>query len=356
MIENNNLEPNNESPEGKTSFKEKIKNSWNGFCEKTKALWEKANYGYRKVDVAEYPKGYDAATAEVVIEPDIREVKYRKPTAILIGALVVLALVAISFVLMDIGTIRFRWEAGWDFIAGLFKAPYNENIDTFPYNVKVYDWASWCGYMQRVWLPFLVETALPSLWNTVELCFLATLFGGLISIPIYHLCARNVVKHGYIYEPVRIINDIIRTIPTITLCTIFAMIYGFTNFAGIIMMVIFTLGIIYKIMYEYIETLDMQPFEAMYSAGGRRLQAVALGLHPSIKPMFLANMLYVFEMNIRGSLILGYAGIIDSLGYKITDWSHDSLDYWKVGVTLVPLFVLVIILQLVSNYVGRKMR
>ena len=122
------------------------------------------------------------------------------------------------------------------------------------------------------------------------------------------------------------------------------------------MMVVFTLGIIYKIMYEYIETLDMSPFEAIYSAGGMRFQAVTLGLHPSIKPMFLANMLYVFEMNIRGSLILGYAGIIDSLGYKIQDWAHDAMDYWKIGVVLVPLFVLVFALQLLSNYIGRKMR
>ena len=87
-----------------------------------------------------------------------------------------------------------------------------------------------------------------------------------------------------------------------------------------------------------------------------RFQAVTLGLHPSIKPMFLANMLYVFEMNIRGSLILGYAGIIDSLGYKIQDWAHDAMDYWKIGVVLVPLFVLVFALQLLSNYIGRKMR
>lgn len=315
------------------------------FKEKAAIFWDKVNYGYKQIDVSDEHDG-----------SDIRLVKKRRPILFISAAVVVVALIVVSFLLMDIGSVRFGWSAGWEFISGLFKAPYNKYLDTFPYNVEVKDWASWCYYMEKVWLPFLVDQALPSLWNTVELCFIATLFGGLLSIPVYYLCARNVVKHGYIYEPLRILNDIIRTIPTITLCTIFVLIFGATDFAGIVMMIIFTLGIIYKIMYEYIETLDMSPFEAIYSAGGMRFQAVSLGLRPSIKPMFLANMLYVFEMNIRGSLILGYAGIIDSLGYKIQDWANDSLDFWKIGVMLVPLFLLVFILQLASNYIGRKMR
>ncbi len=315
------------------------------FKEKWAAFWDKVNWGEVQIDVSENHDG-----------SDVRAVRKKRPTLLIAIIVLIIGLTVISLASMDLKHTAFGWESGWEFIGGLFRAPYNKYLDFFPYNIEVKDWSSWCYYMEKVWLPFLVDEGLPSLWNTVELCFLATLFGGLISVPVYYLCARNVVKHAYIYEPFRVINDIIRTIPTITLCTIFVLIYGATNFTGIVAMTIFTIGIIYKIMYEYIETLDMAPFEAVYSAGGMRFQAVTVGLRPSIKPMFFANMLYVFEMNIRGSLILGYAGIIDSLGYKISDWSHDTLDFWKIGVVLVPLFVLVFILQLVSNYIGRKMR
>lgn len=313
--------------------------------EKLSAFWDKVNWGEVQIDVSDNHDG-----------SDVRNVRKKRPILLIAIIVLIVGLTVISICSMDLGSTRFGWDSGWEFISGLFKAPYNPYLDFYPYNIEVKDWSSWCYYMEKVWLPFLVSEGLPSLWNTVELCFLASLFGGLISVPVYYLCARNVVKHGYIYEPLRVINDIIRTIPTITLCTIFVLIYGATNFTGIVAMTIFTIGIIYKIMYEYIETLDMAPFEAVYSAGGMRFQAVTLGLRPSIKPMFFANMLYVFEMNIRGSLILGYAGIIDSLGYKISDWSHDTLDFWKIGVVLVPLFVLVFILQLLSNYIGRKMR
>ncbi len=313
--------------------------------EKLSAFWDKVNWGEVQIDVSDNHDG-----------SDVRNVRKKRPILLIAIIVLIVGLTVISICSMDLGSTRFGWDSGWEFISGLFKAPYNPYLDFYPYNIEVKDWSSWCYYMERVWLPFLVSEGLPSLWNTIELCFLASLFGGLISVPVYYLCARNVVKHGYIYEPLRVINDIIRTIPTITLCTIFVLIYGATNFTGIVAMTIFTIGIIYKIMYEYIETLDMAPFEAVYSAGGMRFQAVTLGLRPSIKPMFFANMLYVFEMNIRGSLILGYAGIIDSLGYKISDWSHDTLDFWKIGVVLVPLFVLVFILQLLSNYIGRKMR
>jgi hypothetical protein len=39
----------------------------------------------------------------------------------------------------------------------------------------------------------------------------------LFSIPIYYLSARNIAHKAYIYQPVRIVCDLIRTIPTMTL-------------------------------------------------------------------------------------------------------------------------------------------
>jgi phosphonate transport system permease protein len=43
-----------------------------------------------------------------------------------------------------------------------------------------------------------------------------------------------------------------------------------------------------------------------------------LGLHPEIKPMFLANFLYTFEINIRASIILGYVGA-GGYGYELNE-------------------------------------
>ena len=64
----------------------------------------------------------------------------------------------------------------------------------------------------------------------------------------------------------------------------------------------------YQMMYEYIETLEMSPFEGIRSCGGTNLQCVNVGLHPEVKPMFFAYFIYSLEINIRASVILSYVG------------------------------------------------
>lgn len=161
-------------------------------------------------------------------------------------------------------------------------------------------------------------------------------------------------RNPFIYQPVRIVNDLIRTLPTLLLAVFAVLIWGYSSLSGIMAMIVFTLGIMYQLMYEYIETLEMSPFEAIRSAGGNQLQSVHLSLHPEIKPMFLANFLYTFEINIRASVILGYVGA-GGFGYEM-EQRIEAEQYDRVGALLVPLFVLVCVLQIVTNVVSRKMR
>jgi phosphonate transport system permease protein len=198
------------------------------------------------------------------------------------------------------------------------------------------------------------NVAVPTIWQTTEMCFIATVFGALISIPVYYLSARNIAHKAYIYQPVRIVNDLIRTIPTMIFAIFAVLIWGSGFLSGIVAMIIFTVGIMYQLMYEYIETLEMSPYEAVRSAGANSLQSVNLGLHPEIKPMFLANFLYTFEINIRASIILGYVGA-GGYGYEL-EQRISSEQYDRVGCLLIPLFILVFGLQIASNVVSRKLK
>jgi ABC-type phosphate/phosphonate transport system permease subunit len=49
------------------------------------------------------------------------------------------------------------------------------------------------------------------------------------------------------------------------------------SLSGIVAMVIFTTGIMYQLMYEYIETLEMSPFEAVRSSGGGKPYKASVG-------------------------------------------------------------------------------
>ena len=199
---------------------------------------------------------------------------------------------------------------------------------------------------------FLFNTAIPRIWDTVKMVYIATIIGTLISVPLYILAARNVVEKKRIYMPVRLIINFFRTIPTFVLAIFGTVFFGLGNTAGIFAMSMFTAGVMFKLMYEYVETVDMGPFEASRSSGANTLEAYAISIHPQIMPMFISNVVYIFEINIRASVILGFVGA-GGIGQLLSD-ALESQCYDKVGAILIPLFIVVVVLQLFSSYIRRR--
>jgi phosphonate transport system permease protein len=266
----------------------------------------------------------------------LRTIKKKRPFAIVLTVFFI-----VLFLVLSILTINFPdLKLSWDGVGYIFQKMFT------PGQYSLQTWDRWWRY--------LGETAIPAIWQTTEMCFIATVIGAVASIPVYYLSSRNVVKTPWVYQPVRVVNDLIRTVPMILFAVFFENVWGFSSLSGIAAMAVFTLGIMYQLMYEYIETLEMSPFEAITASGGGALQCVHLGLHPEIKPMFFTNFLYTFEINIRASVILGYVGA-GGFGYLLKEClALESYD--KVSALLVPLFVLVCFLQICTNIVSRKMR
>jgi len=203
----------------------------------------------------------------------------------------------------------------------------------------------------RYW-SYLFNDAIPVIGQTVEMVFIGTLIGTLIAIPLFILASKNVTKHIYIYMPVRVIMDIIRSIPTYVLALMSVAFFGIGATAGIIAIIIFTMGIMFKLMFEYIDTLDMNPFEASLSTGANRLEAFKVSLLPSTMPMLISNFIYTFEINVRASVILAWANA-GGIG-QLLKTAMEARQYDRVGAILIPLFILVFVLQIISSILRRK--
>ncbi len=267
----------------------------------------------------------------------VRTIRKKKPIFLVVGlSLVILILIACFFTIDYTNTPVVRWGQIGEVFSSLF-TPDKNSLQT----------------SQKYW-SYVGGTAVPSIWSTTEMCFLGTLLGSLLSIPVYFLCARNTARKPYIYQPFRIFNALLRTIPQMVMAIILRFFFGANIITGIASITVFTLGIMYQLMYEFIETLEMSPFEAVRSNGGNVMQCIHLGLHPEILPMFFANFLYTFEINIRASVILGYVGA-GGYGYLLQQ-EVGQTHYDCVGALLIPLFIEVIFLQIISNLLSRKSR
>lgn len=254
----------------------------------------------------------------------------------LFASCIVLLIGIISMFFMDFD--RAQWNGdSFNMIIGNMFGPH-EGMTTLT------TWDLWFGYM--------FHTAVPLIWQTFESMFVATTIGCVLSIPFMILCAATITKHPGIYYTFRVLLNILRTIPTMVLGILGVALFGNGTMAGVFAMALFTMGIMIKIMYEYIETIDMHPYEALISTGATKPKAFIKSIAPQIVPSFLANALYTFEINIRASVVLGFVGA-GGIGIEIQQ-SMELFKYNQVGAIIIPLFVLVLIMQLVSNEVKKR--
>ena len=189
--------------------------------------------------------------------------------------------------------------------------------------------------------------------ETIKMSILGTVIGCVIALPVAILASSNINKNIVVVSIFRFILALIRTLPTLIIALVCALIFSLGTFSGTIAIAIFTFGIVAKMLFESIETIDMGPFEAMEALGANKFQAFWSACVPQILPVYLSHSLYCFEMNVRASAILGYVGA-GGLGITINErigWR----DYNSLGVVLLSLFVVVVVIDFFSEYLRRKL-
>ncbi|OZU89174.1 phosphonate ABC transporter, permease protein PhnE [Virgibacillus indicus] len=194
------------------------------------------------------------------------------------------------------------------------------------------------GVIGAIWGP-LVET--------IQMAIIATTIAAILTVPLAVLAARNVTTFKPLYYTTRTVLNILRTIPDLVLAVIFVGLFGIGLFPGILALVVFSLGILAKLISETIEAVDMNPLEAMRASGGNVYQVIWYALVPQVLPQFTSLVLYVFEINIRASVVLGFVGA-GGIGL-ILNQQLGFYNYPNAMMIIVLIFAVVIIIEYIST-------
>ena len=189
--------------------------------------------------------------------------------------------------------------------------------------------------------------------DTIKMSVLGTVIGCVLALPVAILSSSNINRSLPLVSFFRFILALIRTLPTLIIAIVCALLSSLGTFSATVATAIFTFGIVAKLLFESIETIDMGPFEAMEALGANKFQAFWSACVPQILPVYLSHSLYCFEMNIRASAILGYVGA-GGLGITINErigWR----DYNSLGMVLLSLFVVVVAIDFFSEYLRKKL-
>lgn len=194
---------------------------------------------------------------------------------------------------------------------------------------------------------------MPAMIETVQIAIAGTIIGSVLAVPVALLCAVNVMPKKIVTIPVRIVLNLVRTIPDLLFAAVFVAVFGIGAFAGMLALVFFSFGLVAKLTYEAIEAIDPGPLEAMTASGANKIQLIVFGVIPQALPYFFSYVLYTFEVNVRAASVLGFVGA-GGIGLHL-DQQLNSLRYDRASTIILLTLVIVLVIDYASTYLRRKL-
>ncbi|MDD5935758.1 MAG: ABC transporter permease subunit, partial [Clostridiales bacterium] len=183
--------------------------------------------------------------------------------------------------------------------------------------------------------------------TTLAMSIAGTGIGAFLGIWIARACTKGVSQYGILRILVKVLINLIRTIPVIILALASTFLFGVGSFAGTVAIAIQTMVILAKLGYEDMEIANRKTYEVLKASGCSHRKCFLRTILPEVLPGYLTNTLYLLEANVRQAAILGYVGaggIGILLNEKVT-WR----DYPKVGIMLLCLYAVVILMEQCSQ-------
>ena len=200
----------------------------------------------------------------------------------------------------------------------------------------------------RVEIGFFCSKAYTGMLETLKMAFVATIFGFIGAIALSPFAAKNLVPN-YILVPARLFLALTRSLPSIIWAIIFVIVVGIGPLAGVLAMILYTIGYIGKLQYEEIEGINREPLEAARAMGLRHNEIVSKVVIPESGNTFLSQLLFMFEYNVRHGTVLGLVGA-GGIGLHI-DRAMELGNYNDVMSYLIVIFVVIIMIDFLSLFV-----
>ncbi|WP_052460362.1 phosphonate ABC transporter, permease protein PhnE [Microbacterium gorillae] len=189
--------------------------------------------------------------------------------------------------------------------------------------------------------------------ETLQMAVIATAISAIVALPIAFWAARPTNPNTWFRGIVRFLLNMLRSVPDLLFAAVLVAMVGVGALPGIIALVLFDIGIIVKLVSEAIDTTDSGPIEAGRAAGGTQTQINRTLVLPDTWPAFANQVLYVFELNVRASSVLGLVGA-GGMGLLI-DAVRTFYRYDQLSLIILEILLVVIVIDVVSDAIRRRL-
>ena len=211
-------------------------------------------------------------------------------------------------------------------------------------------WASelWPPDFSEFWY-FLTAT-----WETLAIAIVGTTVAAAIALPLSLFVARNLAPVAWLSAPIRSLLNLLRGIDTAIFALFFVSVVGLGPFAGVLGVTCHTAGSMAKLYAEALETLPAEPLEALEATGSDRWRTIAFAVLPEAMPALVGIGLYLWEVNVRSSVILGIVGA-GGIGYELSV-SLKLLDFGRLTTLLLLILGMVTAIDWVSALLRQQLK
>lgn len=150
-----------------------------------------------------------------------------------------------------------------------------------------------------------------------------------------------------IYYIARTVFNAIRAIEPLIMVIVFVVWVGLGPFAGALALALHTTAALAKLYSEQVESIALGPIEAIKATGATRLQTIVYGVVPQIVPPYISFTMYRWDINVRMSTIIGFAGG-GGIGFLLQQ-NINLLDYRAAAVQMLAIAIVVASMDYLSS-------
>jgi phosphonate ABC transporter permease subunit PhnE len=195
-----------------------------------------------------------------------------------------------------------------------------------------------------------LELLASGMLESLQIAIIATAAGVLLSLPLGLAAARNLAPLPIAWAA-RALVALFRTFHPVIIAILFVKAVGFGALAGMLALIVASLGFLSKLVAEAVEEMSMRPVEAVRATGAPFRSLVIMAVLPQVMPRFIGFSAYQLDANLRNSALVGLVGG-GGIGATLFT-AFQRFDYDFVLTIVLAIIAVIMLGEIVSGFMRR---
>jgi phosphonate ABC transporter permease subunit PhnE len=209
-------------------------------------------------------------------------------------------------------------------------------------------------FLSRMFPPNVAPDKLDLLYEgmteSLQIAIIATAVGVLLALPLGLAAARNLSPAALAWAA-RALIVAFRTFHPVIVAILFVKAVGFGALAGMLALVVASLGFLSKLVAEAVEEMSMKQVEAVRATGSPFLALVVMAVLPQVMARFIGFSAYQLDSNLRNSALVGLVGG-GGIGSTLFT-AFQRFDYDFVLTIVIAIICVIMVGEVLSGWMRR---